>query len=417
MEEEIDLRQYIAVLIKYWYWIIGLGILAALIAFIVSSFTPKTYEATALVTATQSRYELQFDPRFRNVPDSAIQSLLESQYRTYPTLAISDDLLLQLADKTGLDLDELRTSISATAQDAANLLALTVENQNPQKTAEIANTWAELFVLKANTLYGSGGELERFRQQEQSVAQSLAEADAALTAFKEENGFGFVINDESDDRIRNNDIAQFGLIGQRLQSKNQLLTDYEAELIRLHQMQREAALLLDTNTTNTSPILIAGLLSEMINLGIVKESQPFQIQLDSVDPEASLHAMATALQSRIIAIEAEMDNLRTDIATLQIELATKQEQLEQLVRDQRVKAETFSVISRKVQEAQIDVSGENSPGVGKVQIASSASVPTKAKSSSLLRNTLVAGFLGLMAGIFGVFVWEWWHNGKEEVQP
>ena len=31
MEQEVDLRQYIAVLIKNWFWIIGLAFVAALI--------------------------------------------------------------------------------------------------------------------------------------------------------------------------------------------------------------------------------------------------------------------------------------------------------------------------------------------------------------------------------------------------
>ena len=38
MEEEIDLREYIEVLIHYWYWNVGLGLVAAVAAFAVSSF-------------------------------------------------------------------------------------------------------------------------------------------------------------------------------------------------------------------------------------------------------------------------------------------------------------------------------------------------------------------------------------------
>jgi uncharacterized protein involved in exopolysaccharide biosynthesis len=44
MEEEIDLRKYITVLIKHWYWIIGLAVVAGVLAFVISSVTPPIYK-------------------------------------------------------------------------------------------------------------------------------------------------------------------------------------------------------------------------------------------------------------------------------------------------------------------------------------------------------------------------------------
>ncbi|MFC1975150.1 hypothetical protein ACFLXQ_01975 [Chloroflexota bacterium] len=48
-----------------------------------------------------------------------------------------------------------------------------------------------------------------------------------------------------------------------------------------------------------------------------------------------------------------------------------------------------------------------------MQIASQAAIPTQALSSGRLRNTVVAGVLGLMTGIFGAFAWDWWRGGDE----
>jgi succinoglycan biosynthesis transport protein ExoP len=419
MEEEIDLRKYIAVLIKHWYWIVGLAIVAAVVAFVVSSFTPPMYQATALVTVTQPRYRLQFDNRIQNIPEWNIQQLLQSQYRTYPILATSDDLLQQVAEQTGWNLSSLKGAAQANGDNNdPSLLTLMVKGENAKEVAGTVNIWAEVFVTTANKLYGGGDELERFKQQQETVAQSLAKADTNLTAFRKENGFGFSSSSSSDSsniiiNEVNSDNNQFGLIGQRLQSKIKLLTDYEAELVRLQQMQSEVELLSKTVTANTSPGLIAGLLSEMINAGIIKDNtQPYQIKLDSVDPRAGLTAMATALQSRITAIETEMKTLEEDIAALQAELAIKQEQLEQLLRERDVKAETYAVISRKVQEAQIDAFDEGT-STGKVQIASRAVVPTNPTSSGRLRNSAVAGVLGLMVGVFGAFAIEWWRNPED----
>ena len=51
---------------------VGLAFIAAVVAFTVTALIPPKYQATALITATQPRYELQFDARFRNISDSAI---------------------------------------------------------------------------------------------------------------------------------------------------------------------------------------------------------------------------------------------------------------------------------------------------------------------------------------------------------
>jgi uncharacterized protein involved in exopolysaccharide biosynthesis len=417
MEEEIDLRQYVAVLVKYWYWIVGLAVVAAVVAFGVSTFTPPTYQATALVTAIQPRYQLQFDPRFQNIPEWSIPTLLQSQYRTYSTLATSDDLLRQVADRTGWSLSSLRGTAQATAGSDPSLLTLTVKGENAQEVTQVVNTWAEIFVATTNTLYGGNNEVEQLKQQQESAAQALAQIDADLTAFREENGFGFSNSSSSNTTGSGSksssfvfdgdqpDFANFGLIGQRLQAKQKLLTDYEAELVRLNQIQREVELL-STNLI-TSPVLIAGLLSEMINRGIVRDSPIYQIRLDSVDPATSLAAMERALTSRVAAIEVELEPLPAEIAALQTELAAKQVQLEQLSREREVKTETYAALSHKVQEAQLDASG-----TGQVQIASQAATPTAPVSPRRTLNAAVAGALGLMVGVFGAFAVEWWRKDQ-----
>jgi len=63
MEEEIDLRVYVEVLLRYWKWIVGLAVGAAVVGLIVSLLLP-VYEASAVALVTESRYQMQFDPRF-----------------------------------------------------------------------------------------------------------------------------------------------------------------------------------------------------------------------------------------------------------------------------------------------------------------------------------------------------------------
>ena len=409
MEEEIDLRQYISVLIKHWYWIIGAAIVAAAAAFVISSFTPPTYTATALVAATQPRYLLEFDSRFRDIPSNDIR-LLQGQYRTYSALATSDDLLQQVAEKTKWSLRELKSAGQVEEGSDPSLLMLTMESGNPDDVVNLVNTWAEVFVTTVNRLYGNEGEVEALQQQQVIIAESLAQADAALTAFQQENGFGFD-NSRTNLTVFDHTIFdQFGLMGQRLQAKNNLLTEYEVQLTRFRQLQGEVESLLATTTPDTSPVLIAGLLSDMLNAGVIEDEKtlPYQVTLDSLDPETSLEALSQALQARTVAIETEMEGLRQEIAALQTELATKQEELTHLVRERTTKTEAYAVISLKVQEAQIDASSNSTDKV--IEIASQAARPTTLSSSRRLLNTIVAGVIGAMAAVFVTFFWEWWRN-------
>ena len=87
MEEEIDLRAYVAVLIRYWKWIAGLALVAAVAAFVVSLLLPSSYEASAVVIITEPRYQMQFDPRFATVDQWT------PAYKAFPTLATSDEVL------------------------------------------------------------------------------------------------------------------------------------------------------------------------------------------------------------------------------------------------------------------------------------------------------------------------------------
>ena len=92
MEEEIDLRAYIEVLLHHWKWIAGLALILAIIAFVITSLQPAIYQASAVVIVTRPRYQIQFDPRF---PTSQNWT---PAYNAFPTLATSDDILQDVVE-------------------------------------------------------------------------------------------------------------------------------------------------------------------------------------------------------------------------------------------------------------------------------------------------------------------------------
>ena len=61
MEDEIDLREYLEVLIRRWKWIVVLVVIAVLAAALFSFFVLQPgYEASALVLITQSALPIAF---------------------------------------------------------------------------------------------------------------------------------------------------------------------------------------------------------------------------------------------------------------------------------------------------------------------------------------------------------------------
>jgi uncharacterized protein involved in exopolysaccharide biosynthesis len=63
-------------------------------------------------------------------------------------------------------------------------------------------------------------------------------------------------------------------------------------------------------------------------------------------------------------------------------------------------------LARKLDEARIEAQEEN----GVLQVGSTAAVPEKPVGPRRMMNTAIAGALGLMLGVFGVFVLEWWQD-------
>src|SRR5687768_10655713 len=119
---------------------------------------PPTYEAAALVAVTEPRYLLQFDPRFQTVND------IQPAAQAYPELAVSDDVLSELlAGVTPRPanietLGQLRKIVTAEPGADPSLVRLVVRSQDAEEAARLANTWAELFVVRADKLYSGQTE-------------------------------------------------------------------------------------------------------------------------------------------------------------------------------------------------------------------------------------------------------------------
>ena len=164
MEDEIDLRFYANMLRHHWRMIAAVTLLAGVVALTVSSVQPAKYQATALVLITRPLYQFQFSPAIQNLPDNVnAQPALAGKAAV--DLANGDALLQQVLLDVGAalppnerNLFALRKMLKAKTGSDPSIINLSVTNRDPQRVADIANTWATFYVQRVNDLYGKSAD-------------------------------------------------------------------------------------------------------------------------------------------------------------------------------------------------------------------------------------------------------------------
>ncbi|MGB9873085.1 MAG: GumC family protein [Anaerolineae bacterium] len=401
MEEEIDLRAYVLVLLKYWKWILGTTLAAAVVALVVSFLLPPTYEATALVVIKQPQYVMQFDPRFETLTQ-------QPAYKAYPDLAEGDEVLESLFVRLNprpADVETLRDlqeRVKAKAGTDPSIVRLTVRSRDPQEAAHIANLWAELFVEHANRVYGASDE--ELRQMEAQLAQARAELEAAEQALVEF-------------QARN----QASILDARLDSLKSDQAHYLADQRAITYILQDIRALREqlARQPNERPASLADDLTTLflqIKAFNAQASAPIQLQVNSAESlsnksvgemMALLDDMAQALEAKFAEIGQRLEELQPQILSLQKQLQEIYTESDRLARQRDLAKETYTALARKVEETRIALQGAQSTA----RLGSRAAVPEKPASPRKLLNTAVAGVLGLMLAVFGAFVTEWWRSG------
>lgn len=430
MEEEIDLRQYIAILIKHWYWIVGVTLVAALAAFIVSSLLSPTYEAKALVVITRPRLFFGFTSDIRTE-----QGLLP-QYQAFPMIATSDKLLSQLVqalDKEEISLapnkpvtiEALRSIGNASSLSDPSLVQLTVKLNDPQKAATIANLWADLFVTQANAIHGqSEQEKAMFVAELTQVETELKNIEATLVEIGAKTGQGLFSQeslketggqDQTFNLLLNNGgstYTSFGLLGAELEAQAKLLVASQARRDKLELLISQAKklqTLVDQNNVNEAAAA-SSLLAELAQL--TSQDNPVDLTLQiNLDQNSSLTIkdILATLESNLAATEAAIEKTSQTLTEMQAEMARQRQTFNNLSRQHALKQEVYLALARKVTESEIG-DGETDP----IRLASYASTPQKPVSPRRLFNTAIVGALALMSGVFVVFALAWW-RGAEDV--
>ncbi|MCY9006789.1 YveK family protein [Peribacillus frigoritolerans] len=140
MEETISIKDIFKTLKKRWKLIMLLTLIAALISGSISYFllTP-VYQSSTQILVNQKQSENQLD-------STQIKSNID-MINTYSVIIKSPAILEKVIDELELDqsVDQLSQKITINSQQNSQVFSLTVQDSNPAKAVEIANTVSSIF--------------------------------------------------------------------------------------------------------------------------------------------------------------------------------------------------------------------------------------------------------------------------------
>jgi uncharacterized protein involved in exopolysaccharide biosynthesis len=399
VEEEIDLRPYIEAIVQRWYWIVGAALLAGIVAFIATSFTPPTYQATTLIGVIAPREVVQLDERIRET--TVVQPL-----RAFPQLALSDQVLQMLLTQmpvAGIDtVEDLRQNLEAEAGDDTSIIQLKATSQDPAEAAAIVNTWAEVFIVWANEVYvGQGNQQVAFFEEQLAVAETeLKNAEEALVAFQAINRT----------QILSNTLAAYTYT----QSEYLTTQRHNAQLTQQVQELREQL----ASSGNLQEVTLADQLTALsLQLQVfgVETTVPLQLQVldgttlttaNRTEQLAQLDSLLATLAAQAENIEAELISLEPRILELQEQQQQVNTEYNQLLRQQFVFEDAYMALAHEVEESRI-TSQDTTTGV---RLASNATIPQTPTEQGRLIILGISLFAGAILAIFVIVVMYWWNK-------
>lgn len=152
MEEEIDLKNIFSM-----FWDRKIGIIIILLLCIVAGYVYTTFFVTPVYEATSKAIltsNVEGDTETGELTTTEV-TLNNSLLSTYREIATSDSVVSKVISNLGLNISDslLKSQISVTSTTGSQVIQITVENDNPNLAARIANELRQVFTDRVAELY------------------------------------------------------------------------------------------------------------------------------------------------------------------------------------------------------------------------------------------------------------------------
>ena len=411
-EEEIDLREYINVLIKRKGIIILIFLIAVITAALVSYFILQpVYEASTILMISKPKYQIEL------VPEIQTQIATEISLATYESLIKDREIEEEVIRKLNLAQppyeftpDSLQGMITIESLKNTNLIKMNLQAGEPKLAKDIANVWAALFVEKNKELnLQESKEAQGFIEKQLKITkQNLYKIEEDIRGFNEtikidilENGVESRATKVLDYELMLADI-KLSLVKERA-TKEQIIAalNEQDKILKLNRSVRDDQFFQQLISTITEDNFVD------INLTYVSE-EINPIYYDLAQQLISTNISISSLQAEEKQLIENVNDFNLKLEVLRKELAKEKLTQSRQDREYNTAKGVYDVLSQKSEEVKIAVATES----GLVKIASLAYEPRGPIKPNKKLNILVAGVLGLFVGIFVAFFLEFWQKGK-----
>ncbi|MGI6145716.1 MAG: GumC family protein [Peptococcia bacterium] len=409
MEEEISLRELIEILWAGKGIIITLTVIALIVSGVVNFFVIKpTYQAKTVLAVNQpedlNQAKTVINVNLTEDTKSSVNGLADLvnsltgipqvNIQSYLSQAKSEAALAEVCAKLQsnsqiISPQTLASKINITNPKDTNLLEVAVKDQSPQRAAEIANTFAEEFIVfVANT-----------NEEQKNTNLELLEKQA------------------NDERLKlEGHVDEMKEVLKQPESVMELETELENSLNLLSEFQiRKANLQIEIQKTATAIATIENQLADIpekieVNRGfqdtefISEELNPVYLELKmQMETNQILLAQLNVEQSLI---DQEIGSISANIKNLQVKLADKKMTQEQIQNAIDTAKQNYNLFNQQYIEAKIVDSLINNQAI--LTVVSPAHVPSAPIAPRKALNLAVAACLGLMLGVFVVLFKAYW---------
>jgi len=389
---ELELRDYIEVLLRQKWIIILVFLVAAISAGVGALYLVKpVYQASALLMISKPGYQVELEPKIKTpIP-------FDISIETYKSLIKSADLERKVIQKLGLDqppdelsIEALNSMVSIEAVSKTDLMRISIKSGVPGKAKEIVDTWVTLFIEENKDLgLRETKEAQSFIENQLEISeQNLFATEEELKKFNEESRISILgkeIADKigriisSEGRLTDLKVLVKGKEAELNQAENQLTEQPETFLLTKSMYDDASFNRLTSELTAKEALLLKNLRFES------EELNPLYIALRS--RVANLKIDLDRYQSEASQLTENVNSYRSRIELITKELAAQELTRSRLERIQNTANSLYDVVSQKAAETKIAVATET----GVIKIVSLAHEPENPIGSG--KNTVVAAVL------------------------
>jgi len=390
-EDEIDLHQYLDTLRRRWKWIVGLAIVAALVAGIASLLIPPTFEAAAVAITSNTFTNSGPSTTTGLSPQAQLTLMTSPEVAARVIQARRDELPTAQRDPFAL-LRQVQVKPDSADK---SLFRVTAQADQPQLAADIVNAWVDAGVAILN------------QQANDATGQSIAPLEQAKGKAQSD----FQLAEENLKKQERG--SQIDQLTEEIARTQKALTTVvtQTETIRISRAQSQT---LKQQVQQGQVVLTAEMLLNLQTAASSSDAtfliQPSQgTTLTQKEQLDRLGALDAALLAKQTALDQSIDRLTQQVGDLQRRLNDKETLLIEPRRARDTARANYDAASAQLRDAQARLAQSQNPA----RVVSRAVAPDSPTQPKPLQNVAIAAVVGLMLGVFGSFAAEYFaHSGK-----